>query len=339
MAPPKPLLVLGATGRQGKSLINTILDCPSKDTFTILALTRNTDSAAAKALAAKASNIKLVRGDLDDVPGVFKAALEATGGEKIWGVFSVQQAVQSGWTPEREMKQGKDMVDKAVESGVEGMYLCEMAFPLTFSFLFETNMLTPSTTVFVYTSADRGANSDSNPTYVPHFASKHTIETYLKEKTISKPITYTILRPTAFMDNLTPDFFGKCMATWVQISLQPSKKLAFIATSDIGFFAAQAFLHPENPEYKRQAISLAGDELTMGELREVFQKRMGYQVPTTYEFVGRFVKWMLTEINIMFRWFDEEGFTADIGKLKRMHPGLMDFGEWLEKESGFPVKK
>ena len=90
MSTAKPLLVLGATGKQGKKLIDTLLASPSKNSFTILALTRNPDSSSAKALAAKSPTIKLVKGNLDDVPSVFKAALEATNGSPIWGVYSVQ---------------------------------------------------------------------------------------------------------------------------------------------------------------------------------------------------------------------------------------------------------
>jgi len=128
MTNPKPLLVLGATGKQGKKLITTILASPSKDSFTILALTRNPESASAKAGAARSPTIKLIKGNLDDVPAVFKAALEATDGEKIWGVFSVLQAVQDGATQEREVKQGKDMVDCAVANNVQGMYVPILVF-------------------------------------------------------------------------------------------------------------------------------------------------------------------------------------------------------------------
>jgi len=308
MSLPKPLLVLGATGKQGKKLVDTLLASSSKESFTILALTRNPDSPSPKALAAKSDTIKLVKGNLDDVPAVFKAALETTNGSPIWGVFSVQQAVQDGATQERETKQGKDMVDGAIANNVK---------------------------VFVYSSVERGGE---DPTYVPHFISKHDIELYLKEKAQGK-MTWTILRPVAFMDGLTPNFMGKVMATWIKIGLKASKRLSFIATSDIGFFAAQGFLQPDSPDYKNQAISLAGDDLTFEEINQVFKDKQGYGVPTTFEFVGRFIKWMLTELNIMFKWFDEVGFAVDIPKLKRMNPKLMNLGDWLEKEGGFPVQK
>ena len=313
MSSPKPILVLGATGKQGRKVVDTILASDSKADFTILALTRNPDSASAKALAAKSTIIRLVKGNLDDTANVFKAALEASGGAPIWGVFSVQQAIQDGATQEVETRQGKGMVDQAVAHNVK---------------------------VFVYASVARGGTeSEPTATYVPHFISKHNIEAHLKAKAAEAKMQYTILRPVAFMDGIAPNFMGKVFNTILKIDVKPSKPIAYIATSDIGFFAAQAFIQPQNPEYKNKAITLAGDELTFGQLSKVFEEKFGYEVPTTFEFLARFVKWMVSELNIMFRWFDEEGFTVDIAKLKRMNPGLKDFGTWLETESGFPQKK
>lgn len=139
------------------------------------------------------------------------------------------------------------------------------------------------------------------------------------------------------MDGLTPNFKGKILTTMLKKSLGP-KPLSFIATSDIGFFAAQGFLQSESPDYKNQAISLAGDDLTFEEINQIFQDNLGYPAPTTFEFLALFVKWVLSEIGTMLRWFSEEGFVADIAKLKRMNSGLMSLGGWLEKKSGFPVK-
>jgi uncharacterized protein YbjT (DUF2867 family) len=94
---------------------------------------------------------------------------------------------------------------------------------------------------FVYSSVDRGgdAHSFNNPTEVPHFIYKHEIEQHLIAKTkdtaSASGMNWTILRPTAFFDNMTPDYFGKVFATAWQMSLK-GKPLQLIATSDIGFF-------------------------------------------------------------------------------------------------------
>lgn len=272
MTSPKPVLVLGATGKQGKGVVNALLASKARDAFTILALTRSPESASAKALAAKSPTIKLIKGNVDDVPSVFKAALEATNNRPIWGVFSMQQAVQDGATQEGETRQGKDMIDGALAHDVK---------------------------VFVYTSCDRGGEK---PTYVPHFISKHDIELHLREKAKDSSMSYTILRPVAFMDGFTPDFMGKMTATMFKARSNPSKPIAFVATSDIGFFGAQAFLQPENPDYKNKAISLAGDDLTFDQINEVFKEKLGYPTPTTFEFLANFLKWMMKELGTMFKW-------------------------------------
>lgn len=118
-----------------------------------------------------------------------------------------------------------------------------------------------------------------------------------------------------------------------------NKPLAFVATSDIGFFAAQSFLQPDSSDYKNKAISLAGDNLTFDQVNEVFKKTLGYSVPTTFGFVIGFIKWMVPEVGTMLRWLDEEGYDVDIAKLKRMNPGMMSLGDWLVKEGGWPVRK
>ncbi|KAL8949464.1 MAG: hypothetical protein Q9222_004430 [Ikaeria aurantiellina] len=306
----KYILVTGATGKQGKAVINTILASPQAQDFNLIALTRNVESASAKALAAKSSSIQLIQGNLNDCHAIFAAALNVTKGDPIWGVYSVQQAVQDGATQESEEKQGKALVDLSVSHGVKH---------------------------FVYSSVERGENAQiEGPTYVPHFKSKHTIENHLFEKTENgKVMSYTILRPVAFMDNLVPGFMGKVFTTMTKVGLKPGKPLQYIAVSDIGYFAAQAFLQPQDPKFHNRAINLAGDELTFAQLDEVFVKRLGYPVPTTFEFLARFMKWMISELNIMYKWFDEEGYGVDIPELRKMHPGLKTFGDWLEKESGF----
>jgi nucleoside-diphosphate-sugar epimerase len=87
---PKNLLITGATGQQGGSTIKALLASPQASDFTILAVTRNAASASAKKL--EEQGVKIVQGDLNDVPGIFKEAEKVAGG-KIWGVFSVQVGV------------------------------------------------------------------------------------------------------------------------------------------------------------------------------------------------------------------------------------------------------
>lgn len=302
----KNLLITGATGKQGGAVIRALLASPSAKDFTILALTRNPTSASATALSQTAPNIKLVKGDLNDCPAIFKEAATP-----IWGVFSVQLPFGSGASPDTEEKQGKALVDAALANNVQH---------------------------FVYASVERhGAAGDTDPTNVPHFISKYNIEKHLEARTDrGAKMGYTILRPVAFMENFPPGFMGKTFGAIVKSSLSPGHKIQLVSTADIGFVAAQAFIHPDDAHYKNTAIDLAGDELTFGELSTVFERVVGKSMPMTFSFVGQGVMWMMADFGIMMRWINDVGFKTDIGKVRKMHPKVMSFADWLgRKENGW----
>lgn len=83
----RTLLITGATGKQGGSVIAALLK--AKADFEILAVTRDASSSGAQKLQAQSANIKLVEGNLDDPQKIFDNAHKATS-QAIWGVFSVQ---------------------------------------------------------------------------------------------------------------------------------------------------------------------------------------------------------------------------------------------------------
>lgn len=187
---------------------------------------------------------------------------------------------------------------------------------------------------FIYSSVDRGgeAKSPNNPTNVPHFIHKHNIERHLMDKTKNTEMQWFILRPTAFFDNLVPGFSGKVFATSYRVALK-EKPLQLVATSDIGFFGAEGFLHPE--KYAGKGLSLAGDELTYDQFAKIFQQKTGQPIPTTFGVLASTFMASMKDFGYMFRWFHDEGYKADIPELKKINPDLKDFETWLEKESEF----
>ncbi|QDS69818.1 hypothetical protein FKW77_010512 [Venturia effusa] len=305
----KAILVTGATGKQGGAVIDALLALPSSTDFAILGVTRSAESATAKKLVEK--GVKIVQGDLNDVDGIFKEAAKVVT-IPIWGVFSVQVPMGKGATVATEEAQGKSLIDISIANKVKH---------------------------FVYTSVDRGGSkSIDNPTPIPHFISKHNIERHLIDKAgkDGESMSWTILRPTAFMNNFSNDFMGKGFATMYRIALK-GKPLQLIAVSDIGVFAAKAFEKPQ--EFNGKAISLAGADITFDQVKEIFKERTGNDVPTTFGFLGSAILWGVKEVGKMFDWFYTDGYGANIDELKEMHPGLLDLGTWLEKEGGFPLKK
>lgn len=136
------------------------------------------------------------------------------------------------------------------------------------------------------------------------------------------------------MDNLQPGFPTRVFLAALRDTLGPSKPLQWIATKDIGVFAGKAFLSPA--EYNHRALGLAGDELTVSQLSEVFQKETGAALDGTFWALGAVLKYMVGDMGKMVDWFGSDGYGADIKGLKGMHPGLMDLGTWIREESNFP---
>ena len=175
--------------------------------------------------------------------------------------------------------------------------------------------------------------------------SKFNIEKHLKQVVANtqKPVSgtesvidstamqYTILRPVAFMDNLTPDFFGRVFATILKLN---GRKMQLIDTESVGVIAANAFLNPER--YLNQSFSLASDSVSFEDVNESFKRKFnGREVPRTYEFVARLV--MLAawkELGIMFKWIREEGFEADVTEFRSLAE-VQNFEQWLGNSSKF----
>jgi uncharacterized protein YbjT (DUF2867 family) len=308
------ILVTGATGKQGGSLINSLLSSPSATSLNIFAVTRNASSPASLALAAR--KITLIEGDIaTSSASIFSKVNDVTKGQPLDAAFLVTVPTPPkpfGPKPPSEEEQALPFIDAAAASGVKHL---------------------------VFTSVDRGVNSDTDPTVIPHFAAKYRIEEYLKKKSKDSTLpgggnpTWTILRPVAFMDNFTNDFMGRTFASmWGSLG---SKPLQLIATSDIGKFAARAVLDPT--KYAGKAIPLAGDDLTLEGGKKVFKETLGTDMPVGYGFIGGLVKYMVTEVGVMFNWFATDGYTADVAWCRS--EGALSFGEWLKTESQFKVTK
>ena len=103
----KLLVVIGATGKQGGSVISAVLADPkAKAAFTIRGVSRSVDGKAAQAL--KAQGVEVVAGDLND-----KASLVAAfkGAYAVYAVTDYWQG--AGMDMQKEIEQGKAIVDAA----------------------------------------------------------------------------------------------------------------------------------------------------------------------------------------------------------------------------------
>ena len=209
--------------------------------------------------------------------------------EGVRGVFSVQQFAEAG--VEGEVRQGKALADAAKEAGVEH---------------------------FVYSSV----GSAHKETGIPHFDSKWEVEEHARG--IGLPCT--VLRPVFFMQNwewMREPILGGALPQ----PLDPEKPLQNVAVEDIGAFAALAFENPD--QWIGREVDLAGDEMTMTDIADAFSRVTGREVSYVQTPWDQFEEQMGEEFAVMYRWFDDVGYEADIGALRSEHPGLTSLEDYL----------
>ncbi|KAI0181578.1 NAD(P)-binding protein [Hypoxylon sp. FL1284] len=311
------ILVVGATGRQGSSVLTELANLQSsssepKPKIKVLALTRSASSAKAQALASQHPSLDLtvVEGDSRQPKPIFAAH------PGIDAVFSYT-------TPPDEEPQAMALVDAAAAHAARGGGTGSVHF--------------------VFSSVDRGGEPASwdNPTDVEHFLQKHHVEVHLRDacRRSKGAMTYTILRPVAFMDNLNPGTFGTVFAA-LWNTMPASRKLQVVSVRDIGLFGAQALLDPGAPAHRDRAFGLAGDELTLGEARDIFRRvSCGRELSQAWFPVGWVVRNVIAgrHVGAMFAWFERTGYGVDIAALRQREPRLQSFETWLHESSAFEL--
>jgi uncharacterized protein YbjT (DUF2867 family) len=207
----------------------------------------------------------------------------------VYGVFSVQQFWEVG--VEGEVRQGILLADAAKEAGVEH---------------------------FVYSSV----GSAHRDTGIPHFDSKWDVEEHVR----ASGVPYTVLRPVFFMQNWEMMREPVLGGTLPQ-PLDPDKPFQMIDAEDIGVFAATAFEDPET--WIGREVDIAGDELTMPEIAGTFSRVIGRDVDYFQVPWDGFEEQMGEEYTVMYRWFNDYGYEANIAALRDEYPGLASFEQYL----------
>jgi uncharacterized protein YbjT (DUF2867 family) len=237
-----PVLVVGATGRQGGATARALLAAGAP----VRALVRDPDSPTAVALAARGAT--LVRGDLDDPASLRSAA------DGVRGVFSVQMPDMANLLGDAEVRHGRNIVDAARAAGVEHLVHTSVS---------GTGRPLPD--------AERYGD------YMRHYwRSKARIEEFVRTSGVPR---WTILRPSTFMENLVrPSFyFENGTGDRFLVALDPDVPQAWVAVDDIGAAAAAAFADPAR--FSGVELELAGDRVTFREVAVIVSKVLGTEIP------------------------------------------------------------
>ncbi|QBD78588.1 NAD-dependent epimerase/dehydratase family protein [Ktedonosporobacter rubrisoli] len=214
--------------------------------------------------------------------------------QDVQGVFSVQAIL---YERAKEVQQGK-----AVAEAAKAMHVPHL----------------------VYSSAI-GANRDIG---IAAFEAKGEIERYLQA--LKLPVT--ILRPAMFMDNFRFQARRVNGSIYLPALGDAETSIQAIAVRDIGVFAALALNDPQT--YIGKALEIAGDELTLARLAEVFQQVFG--LPVVYQAGSSEAGQDLQGARKASAFLAKEGLKADIASLRQIHPQLLSLEAWL-RQAALPL--
>ena len=164
--------------------------------------------------------------------------------------------------------------------------------------------------------------SAGRQTGVPHFDTKFQVEEHIRRT----GVPYTILRPVFFMENWQA-MRGMLEGGALAQPLDPARTLQQVAVDDIGAIAALAFEHPA--KWLGRAVELAGDELSMTQLTEAFGRVLNREVRYQQVPWDQFEQNAGREMTLMYRWFNDVGYNADIPALRQEYGELTTLERWL----------
>ncbi|RLV66789.1 NmrA family protein [Streptomyces sp. CBMAI 2042] len=242
-SPSAPVLVIGATGRQGGAVTKALLAAG----VPVRALVR--DPHAPRAKAVEALGVELVTGDLSDRSSLDPACAG------VRAVFSVQMPPmdESGADFAAELAQATHLIEAARAAGVPQ---------------------------FVQSSTSGVGRHTETPGWAEgrwaamegYFATKQAIMEKVRGAGFAR---WTVIKPAFFMDNL-PQLAPHGPEGGLATVLLPDTPLALVATEDIGAAAAHALQEPDR--FHQVELELAGEVLTMTEVARTLSTAWGVPV-------------------------------------------------------------
>ncbi|AHH18971.1 putative Nmr family protein [Nocardia nova SH22a] len=294
-----PVLVTGATGRQGGATARALLAAG----VPVRALVRDRTTPRAEAVAALGA--ELVTGDLHDRDSVIRAATGAR------AVFSVQMPGMSeaGFDFEGEVAQGINLVEAARIADVPQ---------------------------FVHTSVTGAGQHTEHPRWTagrwavePSLTAKATIQSHVRAAGFPH---WTLLKPGTFMDNFLPSMrymFPRGIEGGLVSILRPDTRLSLVAVDDIGRAATAAVTEPER--FDGVELELASDYLSMTEIAAVLSRVLGTPLTAPDLTVDQAVAAGMPPMGASLEWLNVAGqparprYAADLGI------PLTRFEDWATK--------
>ncbi|KAK4119795.1 NAD(P)-binding protein [Parathielavia appendiculata] len=247
----KIITVIGATGAQGKGVVDAFLNNPA---YTVRAITRNPSSQAAKGLAAHGAEV--VSADLNDLERL-KAAF--AGSHIIFGVTNFFEPFAAHQSPTKAMEieeqQGINMAKAAAA--------------------------TPTLEHYIWSTLPNIKAISGGKYLVPHFEGKNRIDAYIREKEPALLAKTTFLWVAFYATNLVFPMFTPYYIPTADKYLQfgsyaPETPIITIGdvTANIGLFA-KAVVEQRDKTANGNIVLAATETRQAGELLHAWAQAQG----------------------------------------------------------------
>ncbi|CAG84741.2 DEHA2A10274p [Debaryomyces hansenii CBS767] len=264
----KILVVFGATGQQGSSVVSYVKERMS-DRFKIRAITRDPYKPEAKAL--EESGVEVVKADLGDKQSIKQAF---KGADTIFAMTAVSFGGQT------ELEQGKIIADAAVEEKVPNIIWSTLP------------------------SANEISNGEF--THVVHFDEKAEVEKYIRSLPINSSFFSPGCFMQNFATSLKPQPVGDGKYTMFNV-MRPASEFPFFDTDDTGKFVGAILNEPEKFHGKilYAATDLYSYEVIARIISKDTGKNVNYQQIPANAFREQIPKPIAEEITEMFQYVDK----------------------------------
>jgi len=294
MSSNKVILVLGATGAQGGSVVNALL---KDNLYKVRALTRNANSEKAKEL--KSKGVEVIEGDYSKVDDLRKAL------KGVYGFF----AMTNFWDPAsmgKEVELGKLQVDTAKEAGVQH---------------------------FIWSTLANVRELSKGKWNVPHLTDKAVVEEYARKSGlhctfVSPPFYYQNL-----FSFFPPKKESDGTYVWT-MPMPEDRYLTAFDVDDTGAAVATAFNHPQEWKNINIPLAGEHDHpqnyiKTLGKVLGIKTRYNAISVESFAKlgFPGA------EELAQMFGWFNEfkcHGPGVDLSVGRKANPKLKTFEEYVK---------
>ena len=293
----KLLVVFGATGQQGSSVVSYVKERMS-DKFKIRAITRDPSKPEAKTL--QESGVEVVKADLGDKQSIKQAF---KGADTIFAMTALNFGGQT------ELEQGKLIADAAVEEKVPN---------IIWSTLVNANEI-----------------SNGEFPHVVHFDEKAEVEKYIRSLPINSSFFSPGCFMQNFLGMLKPQPVGDGKYSMFNV-LRPGSEVPFFDTEDTGKFVGAILNEPEKFHGKilYAANGMYSYETIAKIISKDTGKKVNYQQIPGNTFKEQIPEPIAEEITEMFQFFDKYNLYGPETR-EKVEWGMLQVSDKLSTFEGF----